>query len=437
MWILGQNLKENDMKKILVILLVVCMVLSLAAGCSKPENTQSVDKVGTESSETEEVTLSMWIWDDAQAPATQEMIADFQELYPNIKVELTSIAGVYDYNMKIQSVVGTDAAPNVFWLNFNLGREYIPEGVIQDLSGFMDSDDSFDITRLNQGITEAYTVGEEIYAIPKDTDSYAVYYNKALFDQAEVPYPDGTWTLQEFSDAAKATTTDTTIGWTNTLSDRIYCGFIISNGGEIYNAAGDGSNINSPEAVEAIQICMDMMDNGYAYTGAQLSEMDSIAAFTSNLAAMTIDGSWMISQFSEALGKDLGLAELPSGKAGKASVGHGIGYATTTTNENMDETWMLLSYLGSDAAQEKQVEVVIPAANASASVWEEVYPDVNVSVFVKALGYSTPIPLAKTNPTTARGMVRTEVANICNGVYANAQEALDQAQKTIEMEINK
>lgn len=438
------------MKKVLVLLLAVFMAFSVLTACgnneeeTQTEEKSTQEKVTTEDAtqekkeeeDLEEIELSFWIWDDAQAPFTQEMIDYFTEQHPNITIELTSIAGVTDYNTKIQAVIGSNAAPSVFWLNFNLGREYIPAGVVQDLTDYIEADDSFDINALNAGITEAYTFDGRIYAIAKDTDSYAVYYNKGLFDSAGAEYPDSNWTLKDFAETAALTTTETTVGWTNSTSDRVYTGFIISNGGAVYNEEGTESLINSAEAVEAVQICMDMMNSGHAYNGAQLNEMDSSSAFCSELAAMVIDGSWMISSFSEALGENLGIVELPSGSAGKASVGHGIGYATTTSNEYLDETWMFLSYLGSNEAQELQVEVVIPAANESAATWAKVYPDLNVDAFVNALEYSTPIPLAKTNPTLARNEVKTAVANILAGQYADAQEALDAAKAAIDSAIN-
>lgn len=429
------------MKRLLAILVAVVMVVVLMAGCgsSKPSAPQTgTTEPGTSSpSDTKQpVTLSLWVWDDAQVPATQSMIDAFSKKYPWITVEITSIAGVDDYNTKVQSVIGSADAPSVFWLNFNLAREYIPMGFVQDLTDYINNDPNFDITKLNAGITEAYTVDNRIYAIPKDTDSYAVYYNKAIFDAAGVPYPENDWTIDDFIETAKATTSGNVIGWCNTFSDRVYKAFIYSNGGSIYNEAGTEAVVNSPEAIEVVQKFMDLMNDGYAYTGQELDEITENVAFTSKLCALEINGSWMISDFSTALGDDLGIVEMPSGKAGKASVGHGIGYATTTANPHLDETWLLLSYLGSDEAQEMQVEVVIPAANACASTWETVYPNVNLSAFVNALGYSKPIPLAATNPTAARSAFRECIANMLYGQYSNAEEAMNAAKAAMDSAIN-
>lgn len=442
------------MKKGLTALLLGLSVLTVTlAGCGNSTGSQNeenaapttVESNGGKEAETdnteaagtsqEEVTLTMWVWDDAQVPATQAMIDEFHETHPNINVEITSIAGVGDYNTKMQTVIGTPDAPSVFWINFNLAKEYIPMGFVQDLTGFMDADEAFDINKLNAGITDAYTVDGKIYGVAKDTDGFAVFYNKALFDAAGVEYPENEWTVEDFAKTAESLTKDGVAGWSNTTSDRVYYNFMYSYGGSPYTEDGSSANVNSEGSVEAMQILMDMMNNGYAFNGAELNEMSASVAFESNLAAMTIDGSWMVSEYSTALGDNLGIVEVPSGPNGKASTGHGIAYATTTSNPHMEETWMFLSYLGSDSAQEKQVEVVIPAANNCASTWEAVYPNLNLTAFVRALEYNKPY-LASRNATAARSAYQEYQANMQAGMYADAKEAMDAAQEAMNEAIN-
>lgn len=440
-------------RKMLTLTLVASVFTAILTGCgsgagetaSSASSEAGSSQEGEVSAETdaaeagqesqEEVTLTMWVWDDAQVPATQAMVDEFHEMYPYISVEITSIAGVDDYNTKMQTVIGTQDAPSVFWMNFNLAQEYIPMGFVQDLTEYINNDPEFDITKLNAGITDAYTVDDKIYGIAKDTDAYAVFYNKSLFDATGVAYPENDWTVEEFVQTAADLTKDGVVGWSNTTSDRVYYNFMYSYGGSPYTEDGSAANVNSEGSVEAMQILLDMMNNGYAYTRAEMDELSSSVAFESNLAAMTIDGSWMVSEYSTALGDNLGIVEVPSGPNGKASTGHGIAYATTTSNPHMEETWLFLSYLGSDAAQEKQVEVVIPAANECASTWEAVYPNLNLTAFVNALEYNKPY-LASSNATAARSAFQEYMANMQSGMYETAQEAMDAAQEAMDAAIN-
>ena len=431
-------------KKHFCILLSMLMAVTLLFGCGSDDSNsnanESVVETTKDSEETKAsgsveekapVTLTMWVWDDAQVPATQAMIDEFHDMYPYITVEITSIAGMADYNTKMRAVVGTADAPNVFWINFNLAKEYIPMGFVQGLNEFIDNDSGFNKDGLNASIIETYTVDGTLYGVPKDTDGFAVFYNKSLFDAAAVDYPEDGWTVDDFVETAKAMTSEGVVGWSNSTSDRVYYNFMYAYGGSPYTEDGLSPNVNSSESVEGMQVLLDMINDGSAYSRADLDEMGSGVAFESNLAAMTIDGSWMISEFYTALGDNLGIVKLPEGPNGIASTGHGIAYATTTTNPFMEETWLFLSYLGSDAAQEKQIEVVIPAANGCASIWESVYPDLNLAAFTTALDHNKSY-LAVKNATAARSAFQEHLANMQSGMYDNAREAMDAAAQAMK-----
>lgn len=371
------------------------------------------------------VTLDLWMWDDAQQPAIRAMADEYEASHPNVKIEISCQADVSGLNQKVQATIGTADAPEIFFMNYNLAAEYIPLGIVADLSPY-----NIDQSELASGIVNAYTQDGKVYAVAKDTDSYAVFYNKALFDKAGVPYPEASWTIADFCETAKKLTGDGVIGWTNSSSDRVWYNFIYANGGNIYSEDGTKAAINTPESAEVIQMLMDLTNDGYAYNGAQLAEVSDTAAFTSGIAAMTINGSWMISQYAGALGDNLGIVELPSGKAGKFSANHGIGYSTTTSNEHMEETVDFLRYLATYDAQVKQIEVVIPANLTCASAWESVYPDVNVGAFMNALAYGRGY-LSSVNATLARTAYQDTLARLRNGEFATAEEFCAAAEEAV------
>lgn len=373
----------------------------------------------------EEVTLHFWMWDDAQQPAIQAMCDAYTASHPNVKFEISCQAAVDGLNSKIQATVGSADAPEIFFINYNLAAEYIPMGFIADLSEY-----GIDQSELASGIVGAYTVDGKVYAVAKDTDSFAVFYNKALFKAAGVAEPTADWTIDDFCETAKAMTSENVIGYTNQGSDRVWYNFIWANGGQIYTEDGTKCAVNSPEAIEVLQKLYDLQVNGYAYDAQKLADIGDTGAFTSGIAAMTINGSWMISQYATALGDDLGIVELPSGAAGKYSANHGIGYATTTANTHMEETVDFLKYLATYDAQVKQIEVVIPANLTCASDWETVYPNVNVGAFMNALAYGKSY-LSPVNATLARSAYQEELANFRAGVYADAAEFAAACEETV------
>lgn len=407
------------MKKTLIAMLTLALLLSTLVGAIAEE----------------EVTLTFWQWDDAQVPAMQSMIDAYTATHPNVKIEISCVPDNPTYGTKLRTVLGTADAPNIFWMDLVLAKEYLPTGIIQDLTPYIE-ETGLDLSDLNANVQKIYTYNDHIYAIPKDVDGVAIYYNKALFDAAGLPYPDSSWDIDQFCETARALTKDGIVGYTNSTSDRIWTDFLLSNGGELYNEDGTVATVNSDASAEMFQKLLDLMNEGAAYNGMQLAETSANSAFTSGVAAMTFTGSWMISQFSAALGDNLGICEIPSGKAGKVNAGQGLGFATTTSNPYMEETLDFLAFLSTAEAQKLQAQVVIPASNACASTWEDQYPELDLSPFTKSTEYfmAWPRPYKNYNET---GRVFAEyVSYMLYGEYETAKEMLDDANEAMNVAIN-
>ena len=308
-------------------------------------------------------------------------------------------------------------------------------GCIQDLTPYIE-ETGLDLSDLNENVMKIYTYQDHVYAIPKDVDGVAIYYNKALFDAAGVAYPDSSWDIDQFCETARALTKDGVVGYTNSTSDRIWTDFILSNGGKLYNEDGTVATVNGEASVEIVQKLLDLMNDGAAYNGVQLAEISANSAFTSGVAAMTFTGSWMISQFTQALGDNLGICEIPSGKAGKVNAGQGLGSATTTSNPYMEETLDFLAFLSTTEAQMMQANVTIPASQACASTWEERYPEHNLNAVIKSTEYLIPWPRSSTNIAATGRAFSEYVSSLLYGEYETAQEMLDAANDAMNAAIN-
>ena len=59
---------------------------------------------------------------------------------------------------------------------------------------------------IKEDIKEMYQWDGKTYAVPKDIDTIAMWYNKDMFDEAGIDYPDGSWTWDEFYDIAEKLT---------------------------------------------------------------------------------------------------------------------------------------------------------------------------------------------------------------------------------------
>lgn len=161
------------------------------AGCSSDNETSEVAPFPTGP-----VTIRLAAWSLATTPEFQTLKDGFEALHPNVTVELVEYdAAEYDTQMIADLTAGT--APDIY-VQKNLKNFF----TYQDGGQLMDVSDV--VAKLPAGTNASmYEVDGKAYAVPYRQDSWVLFYNKDLFDKAGVAYPDGTWTWDDYAEAAK------------------------------------------------------------------------------------------------------------------------------------------------------------------------------------------------------------------------------------------
>lgn len=139
------------------------------------------------------VTITLAGWSLSTTPEFKTLADGFHAAHPNVTVELKEYdATNYDTQMTADLAAGT--APDVYVLkNLKNFYTYQSGGQLLELSG------------VDGGA--AYQVDGKPYAVPYRQDSWVLFYNKDLFTKAKVAPPDGSWTWDDYANAAKALTT--------------------------------------------------------------------------------------------------------------------------------------------------------------------------------------------------------------------------------------
>src|SRR3954469_3555393 len=148
-------------------------------------------------------TITYSIWGDPQEITSQKAIADaFTAANPNIKVNV-DVSDWDAYWDKLQTALAGGAAPDVFAMDGPLFPDYQSRDVLLNLKPMIERD-GYDLTQLaDQGVADFKTDDGGQYGIPRDLNTIVLYYNKAMFDAAGIPYPDDTWDWAKLRDAAK------------------------------------------------------------------------------------------------------------------------------------------------------------------------------------------------------------------------------------------
>lgn len=150
------------------------------------------------------VTLTLSGWSIDTTPEFQRLADAFSEDHPNVTIELKEYDPT-EYNTLVTADLAAGSGPDI-----------ITQKEVKYVTTFQEGGQLLDVSdvALPDGIsgTDSYEVDGAAYAVPYRQDSWVLFYNKTLFEAAGVDQPDGSWTWDDYADAAEALTTDTAKG---------------------------------------------------------------------------------------------------------------------------------------------------------------------------------------------------------------------------------
>lgn len=372
------------MKKFLILIVTFLFLLSCGAGKSSESSKGNVEEGIKE--------LSFMIWDKNQEPGMSEIIKEFEKENPNIKVKL-QVIGWDEYWTKLEAAATGGALPDIFWMHSERFYDYAANGMLMEVDKGIDEG----FKHFPQDLVKLYQFDGKQYAVPKDFDTIGLFYNKALFDKAGVPYPDETWDWNKYLEAAKKLTKDGVYGLAAPLSAQEgFWNLIYQNGG--YVVKDNKSGYNDPATQEAIQWWVDLsLKEKVSPTQKEFDEVRFNLMFTSGKVAMVQLGSWNLPAIEEnkEFAKNVGVAYLPKGK-NRATIYNGLGYSGSAKTKYPEEVKKFLTFLASEKANVIQAQYVsaIPAYEGTQQAWVDHNKDMDLKVFVEQLKYGVIYPVA-------------------------------------------
>jgi multiple sugar transport system substrate-binding protein len=166
-------------------LVTVCLVVllgGLAVGCAQVAPTR------------EPVTIS-FVFPEVDAERYEALLLAFNESHPQITVELRPREWEELYNLEAER-------SDVSWVSQDLVAQFAAQNRILDLSSLVEQDEAFQLAAFYPGTVDALSQEGQIWAIPSGVDVVVMYYNRDLFDQYKVPYPEIGWTWDDLLERA-------------------------------------------------------------------------------------------------------------------------------------------------------------------------------------------------------------------------------------------
>ncbi|HJB23189.1 MAG TPA: sugar ABC transporter substrate-binding protein [Candidatus Jeotgalibaca pullicola] len=341
--------------------LLALSALVLAACGGNADNDADTSGNNTDSGATEEqtdgqTTLTWSVWDKDATVYYEPLIEAFEAENPDINVELLDL-GSTDY----MTVLGTQLSG---------GDTSIDVVTVKDIPGYASLVNKNQLEPLSElasdinldqysGTVEQITVDDEYYALPFRSDFYVMYYNKDLFDAANVDYPQNNLTFDEYDTlirevsekATEANGSKVYGGHYHTWRSQVQMYGLLD--GENTLVSTDYSFLEPIyETVLAQQEDQIVQD----YATLKTSSLHYSAAFYQNNVASLLMGTWFIPTLATAIESgesedfNWGMVTMPLTEG--AEEGTASGTITTlgisANSENKEASWKFVEFVTSE-----------------------------------------------------------------------------------------
>lgn len=317
----------------------------------------------------------------ADQPATQEAISAAVDSWnsdnPDVQVQILQAGwdGAYD-KLVTQFTGGT--APDIIHFDAASIVPFAMDGYLADLSGGLSEERTADIS---EGLWDSVTVNDEVIAYPSTSQSYMVFANADLLEEAGVEIPTGdSMTWDQLTEIAEATTTDDTygIGWGLGSPAATVMTLAPGFGGDFFSGTGEDVQIDVADAeLEVPERIHEMAYDDQSLDPVSLTQSgsDVLASFYGGTVAMTVQGSYQAANMATDAPEDLNWVALPplAGSEGPLQAANPQTYSVNIDSPNVDEAVAFLDYFASPEtiAAIAQADALIPASDSARDIVAE------------------------------------------------------------------
>jgi len=378
------------MKKLLFVIVVASMLLAACGGAP------AADKAT-------EVTFMMWGAPEELA-VWQAVVDDFHTANPSITVKV-DVSDWDSYWTKLNTLIAGGTPPDVFAMDAPLFLDWQSRGALLNLQPYIDKTPGFLDGFYPQTLT-AYKTADGYYGLPRDFQSIVLFYNKDMFDAANLAYPTADWTYDDLLTAAKALTldkdgdgkTDQFGLWTDTWDMELFWSEAIwAYGGEIISGDHTRTLIGEGGARDAWAYIDSLYKAGVMPSPTTAGEYGD-DLFQSNMSAMTTIGHWAVPGYVQA-GLNFDVVPMPAGPSGKATSVNSAGFVVSKASKNADAAFEFIKFALGEAGQKRLAELgfAIPVLKsvAESDAYLKQPGSLNQQVFLDSISFARTKPVFK------------------------------------------
>ncbi|MBS1331712.1 MAG: sugar ABC transporter substrate-binding protein [Christensenellaceae bacterium] len=405
------------MKKLVSLIIALAVALSLTGAAFAEEPVT--------------ITYATFSASGAQEETLKKMVEVFEEKNPDIKVDV-QLTGYDDYFTKLATTVGGGNAPDVFEMNMENFLAYMLRGACADLTGLVDP------ASYSEGTLSAVSSDGKLYAVPMSFSTCVLFYNKALFDQAGIDYPDDTWTWTEAQAAAEKIRAlgDDIWGYYQPISYNEFYKSVKGNGGSLLNEDYTTFTVNTPENVAVLEAMLARVrgEDRVMPNAEDMAGRGDWDLFSEGKLGMLVSGIWGFQTFTDQCDFDWDITVEPGFKY-KSTFFFANVNCVSTESDKQEAAARFVDAMGSDPdivqlRLDASWELPTIADQTKLTQYLEVTPPDNREAVFDSMDYAVAPPAL-----LEQGAVSEIIGNVLGTLETNdmtAQEALDEIQAQLE-----
>ena len=310
------------------------------------------------------------------------------------------------------------------------------QNVLEPLDAYIKTE--FDLNDFEQTLLDSFKYKNQIYGLPKDYSTLALFFNKQALVEQGFTNPPATW--KELRSYSRKLTEDSN---QDGRIDKYGFGEIPELARQVYKIkAFDGQVIGKnnyaafadSEALKGLQLAVEQYRK--ERTSAQKTDVGTNSGsemFAQGKVAMVVEGNWAIPYLEETFPNlEFGTAEVPTINNKKGTMVFTVAYVMNKKAKYKKEAWELISYLTGKQGMEKWTQngIALPTRKSVAEKLNYKQDSLR-SAFVKGVEYATPWQIGK---------YPAPIVNNFENQFTSAilgQQRLDKAMRKAQIEANK
>lgn len=320
----------------------------------------------------------------SSGPAETDAVTAAATAWGKASGSTATVAPAQDLTQQLAQGFAAGKAPDVFYVGADQVANYAKAGNLLPYADSLTNAADF-----YPSLKDSFTYDGKFYCAPKDFSTLALFINTDMWSKAGLTDADIPKNWEALATVAKKLTAGKVAGLAMSPEHDRLDAFMVQNGSNLVDADGKPT-VNDQKNIDAITFAKKLYTDGSMKWPKDLGAGWAGEAFGKGLAAMTIEGNWLLGSMTKDYPTvKYQVAELPAGPTGtKGTLSFTNCWGIAATTKSPDQAKALVQYLTGTDQQLTFAKAfgVIPSVKSASAAYLKANP--NNAPFINGVAYA-------------------------------------------------